>query len=83
MVECFEDTNSTTNLSYEIFIAWIIFDSLVDLSDYMPTLIDAKSDTQTSSRIDYVLINEKWYKKLFVQSRADTPRATRIFAYFA
>ena len=27
-----------------------------------------------------MLITEKWYKKEFIQSRADTTRATRIFA---
>ena len=33
--------------------------------------------------MDYVFINEKWYYNEFVQSRVDTPHATRIFADFA
>lgn len=78
MVECFEDTNFTTRLPYGLLIARIIVDSLVNLSEYMPTLIDSTYDTRTFSRIDYVLINEKWYKKNFVQCMATT-----IFVDFA
>ena len=58
----------------------ISVDSLMDLSDYMPTLIDATYDTGTFLKIDYVFINEKLYKKEFVKSRVDKPRDTRIFA---
>ena len=33
--------------------------------------------------MDYVFINEKWYYNEFVQSRVDTPQATRISGDFA
>lgn len=79
MVECFYDTNSTASLPYGLLVCRIIADYLVDISVYMPTLIDATYNIGTFSKIDYVFINEKWYKKEFVQSRADTPWANRIF----
>ncbi|KAH0720474.1 hypothetical protein KY284_005504 [Solanum tuberosum] len=59
------------------------FDSLVDLSKYMSVLVDATYDTRTFSSMRYVLVNDKWYKKESVQSRGDTPKATRISADYA
>ncbi|KAG5602432.1 hypothetical protein H5410_033802 [Solanum commersonii] len=75
---------SLSNISnIDIFVVYcllkrIIVDSLVDLSKYRPTLTDATYDTRTFSSMGYVLVNKKWYKKESVQSRVDTPRATRI-----
>ena len=83
MVECFEDTNSAGSLPYGLLIARIIVDSLVDLSNYRPTFIDATYDTRTFSIMDYVFINEKWHQKESVKSRADTPQTTRISADFS
>ena len=78
MVECFEDMNSTASLPNGLLISKIIVDSLVDLSNYKSTFIVAMYDTPTISSMDYVFINKKWYQKKFVQSRAETPRDTRI-----
>ncbi|TMW84198.1 hypothetical protein EJD97_025637 [Solanum chilense] len=72
--------NSTATLAYGLLIYRIIFDSLVDLCTYRPTFIDAACDTQIFLSMDYVLMNEKWYKKESVQSRSDIPWATRISA---
>ncbi|KAG5619627.1 hypothetical protein H5410_004845 [Solanum commersonii] len=78
MVESLEDTNSFFSLPYGLLISRIIVDSLVDLSPFRPSLIDATYDTRTFSIIGYVLINNKWYKKESVQQRADAPKFTRI-----
>ena len=58
---------STTTLTYGLLINRIIVDSLVDLSNKRPTFIDAACDTQIVLSMDYVLMNEKWYKKESVQ----------------
>lgn len=43
------------------------FDSLVDLSQFSPIVIDVTYNTSTFSSMGYVLINYKWYKKESVQ----------------
>ncbi|KAG5631596.1 hypothetical protein H5410_003313 [Solanum commersonii] len=78
MIESVENNNTFASLPYGLLISRIIVDSLVDLSKYKPTLIDATFDIRTFSSMRYVLVNDKWYKKESVQSRADIPRATRI-----
>ncbi|KAH0712803.1 hypothetical protein KY290_008378 [Solanum tuberosum] len=83
MIKSVEDNNSFTSLPYGLLISRIIVESLVDLSKYRPTLIDATYDTRIFSSMGYVLVNDKWYKKESVQSRADTPRAIRISADFS
>lgn len=60
IVECFDYTKSIASLPYGLLVCRIIVDSLVDLTKYMPTLIDATYDTGTLSKIDYEFINEKW-----------------------
>ncbi|KAH0650273.1 hypothetical protein KY284_030185 [Solanum tuberosum] len=80
MVESLEDTNSSSSLPYGLLISRIIVDSLVDLSPFRPSLIDATYYTHTFSSMGYVLINNKWYKKESVQQRADAPKVTRISA---
>ncbi|KAH0670729.1 hypothetical protein KY290_026127 [Solanum tuberosum] len=73
MVESSEDNISSASLPYGLLISRIIVNSLVDLSQFMPALIDATYDTRTFSSMGYVLINDKWYKKESVQQRADAP----------
>lgn len=82
MVESIEDYNSTKSLPFVLIISRIIVDSLVDLSKYRPTLVDATYDTRTFSSMGYKLVKETWYKES-IQTRADTPRATRISRDFA
>lgn len=67
MVESLEDPKSTTSIPYRLLISRIIVDSLVDLSNYRPSLTDATYDTQTFPSMDYMLINEKLYRKECVQ----------------
>ena len=78
MVERSAESNFSASLPYSLLILRIIVDSLVDLSAYKPTLIDATYDTRTLSGMGYVLIDAEWYKKESVQQRVDTPKATRI-----
>ncbi|KAH0665500.1 hypothetical protein KY290_027732 [Solanum tuberosum] len=80
MIESVEDNNPSASLPYGLLIYHIIVDSLVDLSKCMPALINATYETGTFSSMGFVHVNDKWYKKESVQSRADTPRATRISA---
>ncbi|KAH0723716.1 hypothetical protein KY289_006760 [Solanum tuberosum] len=80
MIESVEDSNPLASFPYGLLISRIIVDSLVDLSKYMYVLIDATYETRTFSTTRYVLVNDKWYKKESVHSRADTPKATRISA---
>ncbi|KAG5589349.1 hypothetical protein H5410_039863 [Solanum commersonii] len=80
MVESLKDTNSSSSMPYGLLISRIIVDSLVDLSPFRPSLIDTTYDTRTFSSMGFVLINNKWYTKEFVQQRADAPKVTRISA---
>ncbi|KAH0658173.1 hypothetical protein KY289_026921 [Solanum tuberosum] len=80
MIESVEDNNPSASLPYGLLIYRIIVDSLVDLSKCMPALIDATYETGTFSSMGFVHVNDKWYEKESVQSRADTPRDTRISA---
>ncbi|KAK4728754.1 hypothetical protein R3W88_021742 [Solanum pinnatisectum] len=78
-----ENTKSSSSLPYGLLISRIIVDSLVDLSPFRPSLIDATYDTRTFSSMGYVLINDKWYRKESVQQRANAPKVTRISADLA
>lgn len=78
MVERSAESNFSASLPYSLLILRIIVHSLVDLSAYKSTLIDATYDTRTLSGMGYVLIDAEWYKKESVQQRVDTPKATRI-----
>lgn len=52
MVESSEDNISSASLPYGLLISRIIVNSLVDLSQFMPALIDATYDTRTFSSMD-------------------------------
>lgn len=83
MVERSAESNFSASLPYSLLILRIIVHSLVDLSAYKSTLIDATYDTRTFSNIGYVLIDAKCYKKESVQQKPNTSKATRITTDFA
>ena len=68
-----KDLNLSAILPSVLLISRIILDTLVNLSFFTPSLINATYDFHTFSSTGYVQVGEKWVKKDLFKARADFP----------
>ena len=71
--ESVEGLNFFASFPYGFLMSRIIVDSLVDLSMFTPSLINATYDSHTFSSMGYVQVGEKWVKMDSITARADSP----------
>ena len=78
--ESVEGLNFFASFPYGFLMSRIIVDSLVDLSMFTPSLINATYDSHTFPSMEYVKNGKKWVKKDSLKARADSPKRSKISA---
>lgn len=78
MWESVEESKPTTSLPYGLLLSQILVDRLIDLSKYIPFVINATYNSRTFSSMGYVEVGNKWVKKDSVQEWAKADKPSKI-----